>query len=86
MSSQSKFKKLTDIDPKYLPPKQLDHNGNEIPWSDDPNTITYLMRHAENAKQREKMLNLRPSVEKRSYEGWRNTKSNRGRKANDVEN
>jgi hypothetical protein len=51
---KSKTKKMSaEIDPKYLPPKQLDHNGNEIPWSNDPNTIAYLRRYAENAKQSE---------------------------------
>jgi uncharacterized protein with von Willebrand factor type A (vWA) domain len=51
---KSKTKKMSaEIDPKYLPPKQLNHNGNEIPWSNDPNTIAYLRRYAENAKQSE---------------------------------
>jgi hypothetical protein len=38
----------------YFPKKQLDHNGNEIPWSDDPATIAWLVNSAHNAMQAEK--------------------------------
>jgi hypothetical protein len=40
---------LADIDPKYLPPKPIGPDGQEIPWSDD--SIPWLMEYATNARQ-----------------------------------
>jgi hypothetical protein len=53
MSHQSKSKKITNIDPKYFPPKQIGPDGKEIPYSDDPKTIAWIAEYAANAKLRE---------------------------------
>jgi hypothetical protein len=60
MSSQSKSKskKITDIPLKYMPPKPIGPDGKEIPFAENPQTIAYILRYAENARQREKDAKL----------------------------
>jgi hypothetical protein len=56
---KSKSKKLTEIDPKYFPPKPIDHvTGKEIPFAETPQMIEWIIRYSENAKQREKETKL----------------------------
>jgi hypothetical protein len=54
MSSQSKSKKITSIDPKYMPPRPVGPDGKEIPWDDSPQTRQYLLQYEANAKENER--------------------------------
>jgi hypothetical protein len=51
-------KKITSIDAKYLPPKQRDAQGNEIPFADDPKTIAWIAEYAANAQRAEQEAKL----------------------------
>ena len=58
MSSQSTrlkihFHKGSQIPDKYLSPKRIAPNGQEIPWPDTPETIAWLLEYANNARQAE---------------------------------
>jgi hypothetical protein len=57
-NNKSRSRKITDIDPKYLPPKPIGPDGKEIPWADDPKTRAWMMEYATNAKMREQEAKL----------------------------
>src|ERR687887_657640 len=62
MSSQSelqsepqplaRFQKTSDIPEEYRPPKPTGSKGDD-PWSEDPQTIAYILRYANNKWQAE---------------------------------
>jgi hypothetical protein len=56
---EAKWEKLKSIPEKYMPPKQKDKDGNEIPWADDPKTAEWLAIYAANTQENERMAKLR---------------------------
>ena len=87
MSSQPKFKKITDIPPKCTPPRPIGPDGKEIPWAETPQTFAYIVGYAENARQREKEAKLeakRREEELRMMEEYQNKQRERRKREQEV--
>jgi hypothetical protein len=77
--SKSKSKKITDIPLKYMPPKPIGPDGKEIPFAENPQTIAYILRYAENARQREKDAKLEAKRQEEKRQAMEEYEKNRGR-------
>ena len=53
--SNEKERKIAEVDPKYMPPRPSDPHTS---WSDDPQTIAFMLQHAYNQQRLEQEAKL----------------------------